>query len=112
MRVSNPSTIGRKKREYFDQSWRRVRSVSSGKVVSVLRTRMRESARRIGSNILKRRNAVGLTQLQLADKLGLASEASICHYERGNRHPGPTRLKELAKALYTTTDELLKGREV
>ena len=55
---------------------------------------------------------MGLTQLQLADKLGLASEASICHYERGNRHPGPTRLKELAKALYTTTDELLKGREV
>ena len=53
------------------------------------------------------RIAKGLTQKQLADKLGV-SQAAIGMWENGNRKPDIIMLKKLAHYLDCTTDELLE----
>lgn len=51
-----------------------------------------------GKRILRYRKAKGLTQKQLAEKIG-ASESSVRLYELELRNPGKVQVKALAKAL-------------
>ena len=51
-----------------------------------------------GKLIKKFRKERGMTQLQLAEKVGIA-ESSIRQYELGMRNPKTERLKEIAEAL-------------
>lgn len=53
------------------------------------------------------RKRLGLTQAQLADKLGVR-KSTIGMWETGNRKPNIVMLKKLAGFFECTTDELLK----
>lgn len=57
-------------------------------------------------NIKKAREKAGLTQKELADKLGLA-QSTIAMWETENSLPRTNKLPILAKLLNCTTDELL-----
>lgn len=59
-----------------------------------------------GRRLLQLRTARGLTQTQLAEAIG-SSQRAISHYETVAEYPPPPIIIELAKALGTTTDELL-----
>lgn len=52
----------------------------------------------LGENIRKYRKAKGLTQAELAKKLGSAQYV-ITNYERGLRRPSADKLPDIAKAL-------------
>jgi transcriptional regulator with XRE-family HTH domain len=56
--------------------------------------------------IYKYRVALGKTQVELASEVGV-NPNTISQYESGARKPDIVMLKKLAKALNTTTDELL-----
>lgn len=60
----------------------------------------------IGINIAFYRRSLNLTQKQLGDKLGLASN-TIANYENGTREPSLDLVVKLAKFFETTTDDLL-----
>jgi transcriptional regulator with XRE-family HTH domain len=64
----------------------------------------------IGENIRKYRKAKGLTQTELAEKLG-TTQFVITNYERGRNNPTAAKLPEIAKALGVGLDQLygLKG---
>lgn len=62
--------------------------------------------RRLSRNIAKRRNELGLTQAQLAERLDVDSE-TVSRFERGRHAPSLLTLERLAGLLYTTTGELL-----
>ena len=64
------------------------------------------SAKNIGDNIRLRREAKGMTQLELANRCGV-SDAMVCFYERGQRMPSLPTAAALADALGCTVDELL-----
>ena len=49
------------------------------------------------------RKEKGMTQNDLAEKLGLTSQA-ICNYEKGIREPNLDTMKKLATALEVTVD--------
>jgi transcriptional regulator with XRE-family HTH domain len=55
--------------------------------------------RTVGARIAARRAALGLTQGDLADRLGLASPETISRYERGEREPRVSTLSRIAEAL-------------
>lgn len=55
------------------------------------------------------RKALGMTQAELAEKLGLAPN-TLSQYETGKREPDMDTLSRLADALEVSVDELL-GRE-
>lgn len=57
--------------------------------------------------LLEYRQKAGLTQSQLAEKLGVAQSA-IANWEARDRKPNIVMLKKLAKILNCTTDELLE----
>lgn len=59
--------------------------------------------------IAKRRKEKGLTQKQLADKLGVTDKA-VSKWERGNGYPDISYLEPLAAALDVNVSELLKGK--
>ena len=59
----------------------------------------------LGENIRKYRKAKGLTQAELAEKLGTAQYV-ITNYERGLRKPPADKLPEIAKALGIHLDAL------
>lgn len=59
--------------------------------------------------IKEARERVGMTQAQLADKLGI-SFATLSGYETGRHDPRSDTLAEIARICRTTTDYLL-GRE-
>jgi transcriptional regulator with XRE-family HTH domain len=61
----------------------------------------------IGENIKKYRTNLGMTQKQLADKVGM-SEIGIRKYEGNERQPKIELLKEIACALETDINELIK----
>ena len=61
----------------------------------------------IGDRIRIRRLALGLTQQELAEKLGYKSKASIAKIESGVTDIAQTRLPDFASALHTTVPELL-----
>lgn len=58
-------------------------------------------------NTLKRlRTQAGMTQKQLADKMGL-TKAVISYYELQERYPSPEVLIKLASIFHVSTDHLL-----
>lgn len=59
----------------------------------------------IGENIRKYRKAKGLTQTELAKKLG-TTQFVITNYERGRNNPTAARLPEIAKALNVPLEAL------
>lgn len=59
-------------------------------------------------NLKRRREALGLTQWDLAKALGLKSMTSVSHFETGRREPSFKNLKKLVKALDCTADSLLR----
>lgn len=61
----------------------------------------------IGQNIRKRREELGLHQLELAERVGV-SQAMIVHIEKGRKMPSIPLFADIAKALRCTMDELSK----
>lgn len=61
----------------------------------------------VGLNIKKFRISAGLTQLQLAKKVGV-SEPMICQIERGTKMPTVILAKEIADALDVDIKKLLE----
>ncbi len=66
----------------------------------------------LSQNIRKYRKALGLTQAELAEKLGL-TQALITNYERGLHNPPTAKLPDMAKALGVGVEKLygLGGEE-
>lgn len=60
-------------------------------------------------NIKKARLDAGLTQLEVAEKLGVA-QAQYARWESGGRNPKDETVEKLAKIL-NTSFEILKGRD-
>jgi len=60
----------------------------------------------MGQRIIELRNARGLFQKQLAEKVGVA-QSVIARYEKALAKPGIDMLMQLAIALDTSTDYLL-----
>ena len=63
---------------------------------------------RIGAEIRQRRDALGMTQAQLADRIG-TGRTSIAMIERGGQALLVHQLLELAGALRTTPVDILGG---
>ncbi len=61
---------------------------------------------RVAQNIGTRRRALGLTQAQLAERLGVDTE-TLSRFERGKHAPTLKNLVRLAGLLQTTVAELL-----
>jgi transcriptional regulator with XRE-family HTH domain len=61
---------------------------------------------RLAKNIAVRRKALGLTQAQLAERLGVDTE-TLSRFERGKHLPSLLTLERLADLLLTTMAELL-----
>lgn len=59
-----------------------------------------------GERLKELRQAAGLTQKQLADKIWV-TKASISYYEQSERNPSPEVLMKLANAFHVSTDYLL-----
>ena len=57
-------------------------------------------------NLKKARLRKGLSQVQLAEQLGVA-KSTYSMYESGNREPNVQTIKKIADILSVTTDELL-----
>lgn len=62
--------------------------------------------KRLGKNIAGRRKALGLTQVGLAERLGIEPE-SVSRCERGVTSPSLTLLQQFASVLQMTVAELL-----
>ena len=56
----------------------------------------------------EKRKAVGLTQAQVAERLGI-TDAAVVQWEKGQTMPKGSRLKEVADLYNCTVDELLEG---
>ena len=61
---------------------------------------------KIGEQIAKRLNEMGMSQRELADLTGI-TEVSMSRYIRGERTPDGIIVAKIATALHTTSDELL-----
>ena len=61
---------------------------------------------RFGDNLKSARRRAGLTQLQIAEALGITA-STYCGYETGKRQPDLSRLRRLAQLLHTSADALL-----
>lgn len=59
-----------------------------------------------GNTLKELRRCAGLTQKDLADKLGL-SKAAVSYYEQSIRSPSPEMLIKIAGVFHVTTDHLL-----
>ena len=66
--------------------------------------------RGIGRHIVELLNAQGMTQKDLAVEANI-TESAISHYIKGDRVPRGVNLIKIAKALGTTTDNLLEQEE-
>lgn len=63
-------------------------------------------AKELSTNILRTRDALGLSQTEVANRIGI-DRAVISRYESGKQEPGAVMLGKLANALDTSTDSLL-----
>lgn len=61
----------------------------------------------IGERIKQRRIELGLTQTELAHKMGLTSKTTICKAETTDFNPTTDRVREFAKALDCTPAYLM-----
>ena len=66
-----------------------------------------KQAKEIGSRIRAKREELGMTQEQLANKLGYKSKSSITKIESGERDLRQKKIKTIADALGTTPDYLM-----
>ena len=66
---------------------------------------------KIGEFIKNKRKEKGLTQIELANKLGITNQA-ISKWERGKNCPDISLLKDLCKILDININELLSGKEL
>ena len=66
---------------------------------------------KIGEFIKSKRKEKGLTQIELANKLGITNQA-ISKWERGKNCPDISLLKDLCKILDININELLSGKEL
>ena len=57
-------------------------------------------------NLMYQRKKAGLTQEELAEKVGV-KRMTIYNYEAGIRYPTPDRLKEIARVLGCSLDDLI-----
>ena len=67
-----------------------------------------------GSNLKRLRVQEGLTQQQLADRIGV-TKSVVSYYELQERHPSPEVLIKLAAVFHVSTDYLLgieKGERI
>lgn len=64
----------------------------------------------VGEQIVTLRKAKGLTQSELADRIGVSFQA-VSKWERGESLPDISLLPDLAKILETTIDYILTGSE-
>ncbi len=60
-----------------------------------------------GRRLAGRRRALGLTQAQVAERMGLAAAESVSRYERGGQDPKLSTLMRFARALECQASELL-----
>lgn len=63
-----------------------------------------------GATISRLRKAKNMTQMELADLMGISFQA-VSNWERGNSMPDISKLPELAQALDTTIDTLLGSHQ-
>lgn len=61
----------------------------------------------IGKKIKELRQEMGITQMELALKMGYTSRAAICKVEKGDDNMTPDRVERFAKALNTTPTHLV-----
>ena len=66
---------------------------------------------RLSRNISKQRQALGLTQAQLAERLGIETE-TLSRFERGKNLPSLLKLESLAGVLFTTVGDLLSEESI
>lgn len=66
----------------------------------------------IGEIIRKRRLELGMTQAELAKKVGYTSKVAVTMIENGNNSIPLSKVELFAEALQTTTRELLKFDDV
>ncbi len=64
---------------------------------------------KIGANIMRARKAKGMTQMQLANALGISFQA-VSNWERGQSCPDISKLGELSELLDVSIDEILGNR--
>lgn len=60
-----------------------------------------------GRRIKERREALGWTQTDLAERLGYTSKTTICKIENGERDIPRTKLLAIAEVMMTTPDYLM-----
>lgn len=65
--------------------------------------------KQIGKKITDLRKEHNMTQMELADKLGISFQA-VSNWERGNTMPDISKLPELADIFHISVDELLNGK--
>lgn len=65
--------------------------------------------KQIGKKITNLRKENNMTQMELADKLGISFQA-VSNWERGNTMPDISKLPELAEIFQISVDELLNGK--
>ena len=63
----------------------------------------------VGINICKFRKSIGITQMELADKLGISFQA-ISNWERGISMPDISKLNELSTLFNVSIDEILDNK--
>ena len=61
---------------------------------------------RIGQNLMVARKNAGMTQMELADRMGISFQA-VSNWERGVSCPDIAKLSELSELLGVTIDSLL-----
>lgn len=66
---------------------------------------------KIGKFIAERRKAQSLTQMQLAERLGITDRA-VSKWERGKSLPDASIMLELCETLKITVNDLLSGEEI
>lgn len=66
----------------------------------------------IGNRIKKERNNIGLTQEELAQKLGLNNKSSISQYENGDAIPSDDIKFEMSKIFNVSIDYLLGKSDI
>jgi len=66
----------------------------------------------VGERIKKRRLELGLTQNELAERMGYTSRSAICTVEKDKEDLTTTRIRKFAEALQTTPAHLMGWQEV
>lgn len=65
----------------------------------------------LGANIMKYRKAAGMTQMELADRMGISFQA-VSNWERGISAPDISKLSELSSLFGVSVDEIIGNRRM